>query len=84
MSSGAPGGDEPMVLAAWIDMGQSAERTGALSRAATHYCAAARFGSLEAQYRLGGLLVRQGDDPGLCNLFSVNFRLGGHDNRVTG
>lgn len=63
MSSGAPGGDEPMVLAAWIDMGQSAERTGALSRAATHYCAAARFGSLEAQYRLGGLLVRQGDDP---------------------
>ncbi|WP_281280194.1 hypothetical protein [Tepidimonas thermarum] len=20
----------------------------------------------------------------LCNLFSVNFRLGGHDNRVTG
>lgn len=49
--------DEPPVLSRWIEEGYNAERQHLPLRAAQRYCAAARYGSLEAQYRLGRLLL---------------------------
>lgn len=49
--------DEPPVLSRWIEEGYNAERHHLPRRAAQRYCAAARYGSLEAQYRLGRLLL---------------------------
>lgn len=54
---------EPPVLMRWLDEGYAAEFRGARSLAAQRYCAAAREGSLEGQYRLGRLLL-QGNAPG--------------------
>lgn len=60
MAQVAPSGwaEEPPVLSRWLEEGHEAERSGAAQRAAAHYCAAARFGSMEGQYRLGLLLLR--------------------------
>lgn len=49
--------DEPPVLSRWIEEGYNAERHHLPRRAAQRFCAAARYGSLEAQYRLGRLLL---------------------------
>lgn len=53
--------DEPPVLSRWIEQGYRAERSGAWQMAAEQYCSAARFGSLEAQYRLGRLFGQSRD-----------------------
>lgn len=49
--------DEPPMLSRWIEEGYGAELGHLPRRAAQRYCAAARYGSLEAQYRLGRLLL---------------------------
>lgn len=49
--------DEPPVLSRWIEEGFSAEKARKSVLAATRYCAAARYGSVEAQYRLGRLFT---------------------------
>lgn len=49
--------DEPPTLSRWIEEGYKAELSRQPWRAAQRYCAAARYGSLEAQYRLGRLLL---------------------------
>ena len=49
--------DEPPTLSRWIEEGYSAELRHLPRRAAQRYCAAARYGSPEAQYRLGRLLL---------------------------
>jgi len=49
--------DEPPALSRWIEEGYDAEQRRQPQRAAQRYCAAARFGSVEAQYRLGRLLL---------------------------
>lgn len=46
---------EPPAIARLLQEGDRAERSGQFSMAATRYCAAARFGSTEAQFRLGRL-----------------------------
>ena len=50
--------DEPPTLSRWIEEGYKAELRQQPWRAAQRYCAAARYGSLEAQYRLGRLLLQ--------------------------
>lgn len=50
--------DEPPMLSRWLEEGYDAELRRQPRRAAQRYCAAARFGSLEAQYRLGRLLLQ--------------------------
>jgi len=49
--------DEPPLLSRWIEEGYRAELRHLPGLAAQRYCAAARYGSLEAQYRLGRLLL---------------------------
>ncbi len=49
--------DEPPTLSRWIEEGYKAELSRQPWRAAQRYCAAARYGSLEAQYQLGRLLL---------------------------
>jgi soluble lytic murein transglycosylase-like protein len=49
------------MLSRWIEEGYSAELHHMPWRAAQRYCAAARYGSLEAQYRLGRLLLLRRD-----------------------
>lgn len=49
--------DEPPLLSRWIEEAYDAELRHLPRRAAQRYCAAARYGSLEAQYRLGRLLL---------------------------
>lgn len=49
--------DEPPTLSRWLEEGYVAELRHLPLRAAQRYCAAARYGSLEAQYRLGRLLL---------------------------
>jgi soluble lytic murein transglycosylase-like protein len=49
--------DEPPALSRWIEEGYNAEVRHLPRYAAQRYCAAARYGSLEAQYRLGRLLL---------------------------
>jgi hypothetical protein len=46
---------EPPAVARLLQAGDQAERRGQFSAAAERYCAAARFGSTEAQFRLGRL-----------------------------
>lgn len=52
--------DEPPVLMRWLDEGYAAEFRGERALAEERYCAAARQGSLEGQYRLGRLLLTGG------------------------
>lgn len=49
--------DEPPVLARMLEEGYRAERNRLPQLAAARYCKAARFGSIEAQYLLGRLLI---------------------------
>lgn len=49
--------DEPPVLARLLEAGYRAERSRLSELAATRYCAAARAGSIEGQYRLGRLYL---------------------------
>lgn len=49
--------DEPPVLSRWLEDGYAAEIRRQPRQAAQRYCAAARYGSVEAQYRLGRLLL---------------------------
>lgn len=53
--------DEPPVLSRWLEEGYEAEVRRQPHRAAQRYCDAARYGSVEAQYRLGRLLMRGRD-----------------------
>ena len=48
--------DEPPAIMRWLDEGYAAEFRGDRPAAQERYCAAAREGSLEGQYRLGRLL----------------------------
>ena len=50
--------DEPPTLSRWIEEGYKAELSRQPWRAAQRYCAAARYGSLQAQNRLGRLRLR--------------------------
>lgn len=56
--------DEPPVLSRWIEEGYAAQKAGDTLTAAQRYCAAARFGSAEAQYRLGRLYLDRHDAAG--------------------
>lgn len=56
--------DEPPRLSRWIEEGYEAQRRADLLTAAARYCAAARYGSLEAQYRLGRLFLERMDEQG--------------------
>lgn len=49
--------DEPPLLSRWLEEGYDAEMKRLPHRAASRYCDAARYGSVEAQYRLGRLLM---------------------------
>lgn len=55
--------DEPPQLSRWIEDGWAAERASDHAGAAGRYCDAARFGSVEAYYRLGALYLRERHDP---------------------
>lgn len=58
-SSDAPAWtDEPPVLARMLEDGYRAERNRLNALAATRYCTAARYGSIEAQFQLGRLLLK--------------------------
>lgn len=59
-----PWSDEPPQLSRLIEEGYVAELAHAPVVAATRYCAAARHGSLEAQYRLGRLYLGRSDAAG--------------------
>jgi soluble lytic murein transglycosylase-like protein len=59
-----PWTDEPPVVSRWLEEGYAAQRAQAPVVAAARYCAAARFGSVEAQYRLGRLYLERSDDSG--------------------
>ncbi len=56
--------DEPPRLSRWIEQGHEAQQRRDSALAAQHYCAAARFGSVEAQYRLGRLFMTRTDAQG--------------------
>lgn len=56
--------DEPPRLSRWIEEGYDAQRKRNPVLAAERFCAAARFGSIEAQYRLGRLFLERADDSG--------------------
>ena len=53
--------DEPPLLSRWLEEGHAAEVGRLPQQAALRYCAAARYGSVEAQYRLGRLLLHGRD-----------------------
>lgn len=55
--------DEPPQLSRWIEAGWTAENAGRYLVAADHYCQAARFGSVEAQFQLGRLYRTVRPDP---------------------
>lgn len=59
-----PWTDEAPQLSRWIEQGFAAQQRGELLLAAERYCAAARFGSTEAQYRLGRLFLERIDAQG--------------------
>ncbi len=59
-----PWSDEAPQLSRWIEQGFEAQQRNEVLQAAAHYCAAARFGSTEAQYRLGRLFLARVDEPG--------------------
>lgn len=74
--------DEPPVLSRWIEEGYNAERQHLPRRAAQRYCAAARYGSLEAQYRLGRLLLLGRDlvpDPATATTLLAVAAQRGHE-----
>ena len=52
--------DEPPALARLLESGFKAEAGRQPGIAAAHYCAAARDGSVEGQYRLGRLFLEEG------------------------
>jgi soluble lytic murein transglycosylase-like protein len=56
--------DEPPRLSRWIEEGFVAQEHHDILLAAQRYCAAARYGSVEAQYRLGRLYLERNDDVG--------------------
>ncbi len=56
--------DEPPKLSRWLEEGYDAQKRRNPVLAAERYCAAARFGSVEAQYRLGKLFLERADEPG--------------------
>lgn len=51
--------EDAPVLSRLLEEGYAAQRDGRWAQAATSYCAAARHGSVDAQYRLGRLLLAQ-------------------------
>ena len=80
-SSDAPAWtDEPPVLARMLEDGYRAERSRLTALAAARYCGAARFGSIEAQFQLGRLLLknrRLADQPdNAVNLLALAARQG--------
>lgn len=71
--------DEPPVLVRWLDQGYAAEYRGDRTLAAQRYCAAAREGSLEGQYRLGRMLLLggvPGDQPVATTLLALAAQRG--------
>ncbi|PKO79604.1 MAG: lytic transglycosylase, partial [Betaproteobacteria bacterium HGW-Betaproteobacteria-13] len=72
--------DEPPVLARMLEDGYRAERNRLPQLAADRYCAAARYGSTEAQFQLGRLLLkhrRMADQPdNAMNLLALAARQG--------
>lgn len=73
--------DEPPVLARLIEDGYRAESLRLQQMAAMRYCAAARMGSIEAQYRLGRLyLVGHGNmrNPTFATALLALAARGGH------
>lgn len=56
--------DEPPTLSRWIEQGFAAQQRNDPLAAAQHFCAAARYGSVEAQYRLGRLFLGRVDPQG--------------------
>jgi len=59
-----PWTDEAPQLSRWIEQGFEAQQRNEVLLAAERYCAAARFGSTEAQYRLGRLFLARIDAQG--------------------
>ena len=59
-----PWTDEAPKLSRWIEQGFEAQQRNEVLLAAERYCAAARYGSTEAQYRLGRLFLARVDEPG--------------------
>ncbi len=53
-----PWTDEPPAISRLLEQGHRAERSRMAFLAASHYCQAARHGSVEAQYRLGRLYLQ--------------------------
>ncbi|WP_255437597.1 lytic transglycosylase domain-containing protein [Comamonas flocculans] len=77
--------DEPPAIMRWLDEGYAAEYRGARTLAEQRYCAAAREGSLEGQYRLGRLLLlggAQSDHVAATTLLALAARLGHEKARV--
>ena len=74
--------DEPPMLSRWIEEGYDAELRHLPRHAAQRYCAAARYGSLEAQYRLGRLLLLGRDlmaDPATATTLLALAAQRGHE-----
>lgn len=63
--------DEPPRLSRWIEQGHEAQLRRDWSTASRHYCSAARFGSVEAQYRLGRLFLARTDPQGLLEAHAL-------------
>ncbi|NIC43416.1 lytic transglycosylase domain-containing protein [Aquabacterium sp. A08] len=63
--------DEPPRLSRWIEEGHRAQQQRDTLQAATRYCSAARYGSVEAQYRLGRLYLERRDAPGQAEARAV-------------
>lgn len=63
--------DEPPRLSRWIEEGHTAQRQKDVLLAAQRYCAAARYGSIEAQYRLGRLYLGRTDAQGRLEALAV-------------
>lgn len=78
--------DEPPMLSRWIEEGYGAELRHLPRQAAQRYCAAARYGSLEAQYRLGRLLLLGQDvvpDPATATTLLALAAQRGHERART-
>ncbi|MBV7427642.1 MULTISPECIES: lytic transglycosylase domain-containing protein [unclassified Acidovorax] len=74
--------DEPPVLSRWLEEGYDAEVRRQPHRAASRYCDAARYGSVEAQYRLGRLLLHGRDvmpDPAAAATLLAMAAQRGHE-----
>lgn len=72
--------DEPPVLARMLEEGYRAERSRLPRLAAERYCTAARYGSTEAQFHLGRLLLQHrsmdGQRDSATNLLALAARQG--------